>query len=172
MTHRRLDSTSIATPTMANALSPQSRKTIASGLPSNADIVILSRIASLGRGETSGTSWNPGESRRNHGLTSGSGDLLPGHRCSKLEDSSKLVGKRHVARENDAHSSIPRSVDDLEDLGHELGDVSKLPQDPDLHVVDDQGELRWITRLLQGLCQARRPAPSSDSTRPISSVSS
>src|SRR5262249_46783709 len=39
--------TSMARPAMATALTPQSRSAIDSGVPSNADMVILSKIASL-----------------------------------------------------------------------------------------------------------------------------
>ena len=35
----------------------------------SADIVSLSKIASLWRGASSGVIWKPGESRRNHGFT-------------------------------------------------------------------------------------------------------
>jgi hypothetical protein len=41
---------------------------MSSGVPSNADIAILSKIASLGSGFNSGIRWNPGvpsQSRRN-----------------------------------------------------------------------------------------------------------
>ena len=48
----------------------QSRNAMSKGVPSNADIVILSKIASLGSGFISGIRWKPGESRRNQGLTS------------------------------------------------------------------------------------------------------
>ena len=61
---------SMATPTSAIAVMPQSRSAIASGVPSSADIVSLSKIASLSRGASSGVIAKPGESRRNHGLTS------------------------------------------------------------------------------------------------------
>jgi hypothetical protein len=47
---------SVATPTIANAVTPQSRSAMFSGVPSNADIVILSMTASLGRGAISGRS--------------------------------------------------------------------------------------------------------------------
>ena len=46
---------SVATPTIAKAFTPASRSTMSSGVPSNADIVILSKIASEGRGTSSGT---------------------------------------------------------------------------------------------------------------------
>jgi hypothetical protein len=45
---------SIATPTSAIAVMPQSRSAIDSGVPSSADIVSLSKMASLGRGASSG----------------------------------------------------------------------------------------------------------------------
>jgi hypothetical protein len=60
---------SIAMPTMANALNPQSRRISAKGVPSNAENAILSRTASSSRGASSGTISNPGEPRRNQGRT-------------------------------------------------------------------------------------------------------
>jgi hypothetical protein len=39
---------------MMNALTPQSRNAMSSGVPSNADIVILSNTVSEGSGATSG----------------------------------------------------------------------------------------------------------------------
>jgi hypothetical protein len=46
--------TSSAMPTIANAIRPQSRNVMLSGVPSNADIVILSNTTSIGSGASSG----------------------------------------------------------------------------------------------------------------------
>src|ERR1043166_7436349 len=54
---------SMAMPTMAKAVIPQSRSAMSNGVPSNADMVILSKIASLGSGFISGTNWNAGASQ-------------------------------------------------------------------------------------------------------------
>jgi hypothetical protein len=59
-----------AIPAIANASIPQSRNAMVSGVPSNDDIMILSKTASSGRGASSSTMGKPGESRRNQGLTS------------------------------------------------------------------------------------------------------
>ena len=69
MPDRRLNADSIATPTMAKAVRLQSRRAMASGVPSKADMVILSKIASSSRGASSGTISKPGEPRRNQGWT-------------------------------------------------------------------------------------------------------
>jgi hypothetical protein len=47
---------SIATPMMTNVVIPQSRRAMSSGVPSRADIVILSKMASEGSGVISGAS--------------------------------------------------------------------------------------------------------------------
>ena len=60
----------VAIPAMAIAEMPQSRSAKLSGVPSNADLASLSKMASLGNGASSGTMAKPGESRRNHGWTS------------------------------------------------------------------------------------------------------
>jgi hypothetical protein len=59
----------MATPTRAIDVTLQSRNAIERAVPSRADKVSLSKIASLGRGVNSGVSAKPGESRRDHGLT-------------------------------------------------------------------------------------------------------
>ena len=46
---------SVATPAMMKELMPQSRSAMSRGVPSNADIVILSKTTSLGNGLSSGT---------------------------------------------------------------------------------------------------------------------
>ena len=61
---------SVTAPTMAKALTPQSRSTSSSGVPTNIDMASLSNTASLGSGASSGTSWTSGASRRNSGRTS------------------------------------------------------------------------------------------------------
>ena len=66
---------SVAMPQITKLVRPQSRSAIASGVPSNADMVILSRIASSSRTASSGASAKPGLSRRNQGCTS-SGEVL------------------------------------------------------------------------------------------------
>jgi hypothetical protein len=53
--------TARATPTIRYARTPRSRSTISSGVPSNADIVILSITTSLGRGRNSGARAKSGE---------------------------------------------------------------------------------------------------------------
>jgi hypothetical protein len=74
-------------------VTPQSRRVMSSGVPSNADIVILSNTASDERGVISGRSWNPGESRRNQGRTSSTaGHSLPRHCHPELCHAHELLG--------------------------------------------------------------------------------
>ncbi len=61
---------SVATPQIAYESIPQSRSTMSSGVPANADMVTLSSTSSVGRGSSSGTSSKPGESRSRNGCTS------------------------------------------------------------------------------------------------------
>jgi hypothetical protein len=49
---------------------PQSRSTMSSGVPANADMVTLSSTSSSGRGSSSGTSSKPGEPDSSIGCTS------------------------------------------------------------------------------------------------------
>jgi hypothetical protein len=59
---------------------PPSGNAMSKGVPSKADMVLLSKIASFGCGFISGTGWNPGESRRKQGVTSFNGfHSLPTH---------------------------------------------------------------------------------------------
>ena len=57
-----------------------SRSANSSGVPSKADIESLSKTASDARGRSSGTIWNPGESRRNGETTSSTRSL----RCQAI----------------------------------------------------------------------------------------
>jgi hypothetical protein len=61
--------TSIATPATTNVSIPQSRNTMSSGVPMNADIEILSSTNSSEVGANPGTSWKPAESRSRNGRT-------------------------------------------------------------------------------------------------------
>lgn len=54
---------------MASEVIPQSRRTKSSGVPAKADMPSLSKMASLGRGATSGMIAKPAESRRNRDRT-------------------------------------------------------------------------------------------------------
>src|SRR3989442_223482 len=106
---------------------------------------------------------------------SGGGDPLPGHCHSKLECSHQLLRQRHVAREEDPHAGFACRPEHLDDLPGDRVTVLQLPEDADLHVVDDEsgarrragfrerlGNLEMVgpdhSRLLFGTAAADEPA--------------
>src|SRR5262245_22951759 len=140
---------SVATPTITTVVTPQSRSAMSRGVPSNADIVILSKTASVARGASSGASWNPGLSRRNQGRTSAA-DVT---RCQAFairswETPANSLGKDRCRRKNTRRPAA-RGLEHLKHPGGDPRPVAQLAQDADLHVVDDQGGTLRAARLLQ-----------------------
>ena len=78
---------SVAMPTMASALIPQSWSAKARGVPSKADMASLSKTASSGRGASSGMMAQAGESRRNQGRTASGSSV----RCQAIAVRSCVV---------------------------------------------------------------------------------
>ena len=93
MTHGRLD-TNLGRDTRndANELMPQSRSAMSTGIPSNADIVILSKTTSLDSGVSSGDQLESPEIRERNRASPPRRvpDSLPRHRRAELKNARLL----------------------------------------------------------------------------------
>src|SRR5262249_41187303 len=107
---------SIATPQIANAVMPQSRRAMSSGVPSNAEKAILSKFASLEHGASVGRACHP----------------LPRHRPTQRKGAGDVDRKREPAEEEDAHPCPPRRLECLERPGRDRRLILELTQNPDL----------------------------------------
>jgi hypothetical protein len=56
-----------------------------------------------------------------------------------------------VAREEDSNSHFASGCENLNDFIRDLLPILDLLHDPDLHVVNDQSQSRWITNVFQRL---------------------
>src|SRR5262245_57371929 len=82
---------SMAMPQMTTVLRPQSRNAMASGVPSKAEKLILSKIASLGRGASSSTMAKPGELRRNSPMQNFPAVCLAVWHCGRVRSLVRLL---------------------------------------------------------------------------------
>ena len=83
-----------------------------SGVPSNADMAILSNTGSSGVGASSGDDLKAGrvaQEPRCHGV--GLVLALPGHGCPELRHPHPRLGQRQMPREDDAHARLARAAD-------------------------------------------------------------
>src|SRR5512139_1823668 len=129
---------SVATPQMMKLFNPQSRSAMASGVPSKADIVIVSNIASSSRTLSSGASKNPELSLRNHGWTSSISFFFATPSSDAAEDTGKALRQRHVTHEKNAYLRCARDFEQPEHACEYGRRVTELAQNADLHVVDNE----------------------------------
>src|SRR5262245_5557895 len=123
---------SVAIPQIMKEIMPQSRSAMLKGVPSKADIEILSKIASSALTPSSGASSKPALPRRNPV------NALPRHRLAQLKDARELRWQRHVSQEHDTEVVPSCNLQDFQDLAEDLGTVRQLRKNTGLHVVDDK----------------------------------
>ena len=87
---------------------------MSSGVPSNAEKVILSKIASLGRGASSGRSSKPGVREEPGPESVARATRCQAIACRNWRYTGELEREREMAEEEDAHTGLPGRLERLE----------------------------------------------------------
>ena len=113
---------SVATPQIAYESIPQSRSTMSSGVPANADMVTLSSTSSLGRGSQLRHQLEAGGVAQQERLHVGHPlQPLPDHRRAQRRHPGHLRGQEVVPQVDDPEAAGPRRVDQPADPLGDLG---------------------------------------------------
>ena len=125
---------------------------MSSGVPANADMVILSRTASPGPGSSSVDEAEARRAVRDQRAGVRRALLaLPDLGLAQLIDAGELGGHEVMAREDRAHGPLARGGQESQDVGEHPVAVGDLSEDRGLHVVDDERERGGVEGVLQRL---------------------
>jgi hypothetical protein len=80
---------------------------------------------------------------------------LPGERLPPLKDAHQVLRQRRVSQKERAQADFACDLDHARNLGQHFTTVLQLPDDADLHVVDDERRRLEIDRIFDCLWNAQ-----------------